>query len=128
MLLSLSEEAHTVLLATSFLPVGVHTLVLQYVDNSDTTASGINVHSSFENISFEFSLRTLCPLMCEQWCLNLNVNVFLHVRKNDTLSIPLFCTELIFIRDIRLFVCLVFFASPKLDSVRVTNTGTMALC
>ena len=50
-------------------------------------------------------------------------------EKNDTLSVPLFCAELIFIRDIRLFVCRLFFStSPKLDGVRVTNTGTMLLC
>lgn len=49
-------------------------------------------------------------------------------ENNDTLSVLLFCTELIFIRDIRLFVCLFFFTSPKLDGVRVTNTGTMLLC
>lgn len=50
-------------------------------------------------------------------------------EKNYTLSVPLFCTELIFIRDIGLFVCLFFFlTSPKLDGVRVTKRGTMPLC
>ena len=79
------------------------------------------------------SLTTSCrTLMSEQYSPHLNVNVFFRMWEKRILHFiraPLFCSELIFIGDIGLFVCLLFFfTSPELDGVRVTKTGTMLLC